>query len=64
MISYEEFRRYREFQEQEALARFDALTERMATHNAAFTDDAVAKDIEAARAEPTVRCESSSTPIS
>jgi len=51
MISYEEYQRYQAFQEQETLARFDALTERMATQNAAVTDDEVAEDIAAARAE-------------
>ena len=51
MISYEEYQRYQAFREQEILARFDALTERMATQNAAVTDDEVAEDIAAARAE-------------
>jgi len=51
MISYEEYQRYQAFQEQEILARFDALTERMATQNAAVTDDEVAEDVAAARAE-------------
>lgn len=51
MISYEEFQRYQAFQEQEILARFDALTERMATQNAAVTDDEVAENTAAARAE-------------
>ena len=47
MIPYEEYQRYQAFQEQQILARFDALTERMATQNAAVTDDEVAEDIEA-----------------
>jgi len=51
MISYEEYQRYQAFQEQEILARFDALADRMATQNAAFTDDEVAEDVKAARAE-------------
>ena len=51
MISYGEYQRYQTFREQEILARFDALTERMATQNAAVTDEQVAEDIAAARAE-------------
>ena len=50
-VSYEEYQRCGELQEQEAVARFDALTERVATQNAAFTDDAVAEDVKAAGAE-------------
>ncbi len=51
MISYEEYLRYQALQEEGILARFDALTERMAERNAAFTDDEVAADVEAARAD-------------
>ncbi|MBN2003832.1 MAG: type II toxin-antitoxin system Phd/YefM family antitoxin [Anaerolineae bacterium] len=51
LISYEDFLRYQTFQEEEILARFDALTARMAQRNAAFSDDEVAADVEAALAE-------------
>jgi len=51
IISYEEFVRYQGLQEQEILARFDALIARMAQRNAAFSDDEVAADVEAALAE-------------
>ena len=51
MISYEDYLRFQTLQEEEILARFDALTERMAARNAGFTDDEVAADVEAARSE-------------
>ncbi len=51
LISYEDFLRYQALEEQKILARFDALTERMAAQNAATTDDEVAADVEAALAE-------------
>lgn len=51
LISYQDFVRYQSFQEQEVLARFDALTARMAAQNESFSDDEVAADIQAARAE-------------
>jgi hypothetical protein len=40
-------------QEQEILARFDALTERMAERSAEFTDEEVAADVETTRSEIT-----------
>jgi len=51
MISYDEYLRYQALQEEEVLARFDALTARLAARNAAFSDTEVAADVEAARAE-------------
>ncbi len=51
MISYDEYLRYQALQEEEVLARFDALTARLAARNAAFSDAEVAADVEAARAE-------------
>ena len=51
LISYEEFMRYQTLQEQAILARFDALTARMAQRNAVFSDDEVAADVEAALAD-------------
>ena len=51
MISYDEYLRFQALQEEEVLARFDALTARLAARNAAFSDAEVAADVEAARAE-------------
>ena len=51
MISYEDFLRFQAMQEEEILARFNGLIKRMATHNADFTDEEVAADVEAARTE-------------
>lgn len=51
IISYDEYLRFQALQEEEVLARFDALTARLAARNAAFSDAEVAADVEAARAE-------------
>ena len=51
LISYEDFLRYQELEEQKVLAQFDRLVDRMAAQNADFDDDQVAADVAAARAE-------------
>jgi len=51
MISYDDYLRFQALQEEEVLARFDALTARLAARNAAFSDAEVSADVEAARAE-------------
>lgn len=51
MISYEEYQKWQAFQEAEILSRFEALLERMAARNTDFTNEEVASDIAAARAE-------------
>ncbi len=51
LMPYEEFLRYQTLNEAAIMARFDILTARMAAHNAAFTDEEVAADVEAALAE-------------
>ena len=51
LISYEEFLRFQALQEQEVLARFDRLVTRMAEQSAAVSDEEVAADVAAARAE-------------
>jgi prevent-host-death family protein len=52
LIPYEEFLRYQMFCEDAVMARFDALTARLSTHNTTFSDDEeVAADVEAAQAE-------------
>lgn len=49
MISYEDFLRFQELQENEVLGRFDRLLARMAETNAAYSEDEIAADIEQAR---------------
>jgi len=49
LISYEDFLRFQERQESDVLARFDQVWERLAKANAAFSDDEVLADIEAAK---------------
>ena len=51
LISYEEFLRFQALQEQEVLARFDRLVTRMAEQSAAVSEEEVAADVAAARAE-------------
>jgi prevent-host-death family protein len=51
LMPYEEFLRYQTLREDAIMARFDVLTARMAAHNAAFTDEEVAADVEATLAE-------------
>ena len=52
LISYEDYLRLQALQEEEILARFDALTTRLAERNAPYGDDEVEADIEAARSVP------------
>lgn len=51
LISYEEFVRWQAMQEQEILADFDRLTERLARQNAAVDEADLSADIDAARNE-------------
>ncbi len=51
LISYEEFLRFMRLQEQQVLARFDQLVTRMAEQNAVVSEEEVAGDVAAARAE-------------
>lgn len=51
LISYEDFLRYQELEETQVLAQYDQLVARMAGRNEEFSDDEVAADIAAARAE-------------
>jgi len=51
LIPYEDFLRLQALQEQEILARFDQLVARMAAQNATATEEEIAADVAAARAE-------------
>lgn len=51
LVPYDEFLRWQAMQEQEILADFDRLTERMAHQNAAVNENDLTADIEAARNE-------------
>ena len=51
LIPYEEFVRFQELKEREVFARFDELVARMASRTAEVTEDEVAADVAAARAE-------------
>ena len=51
LISYEEFLRFQALNEKDLLARFDQLVVRMAEQNAAASEEEVAADVAAARAE-------------
>jgi prevent-host-death family protein len=51
LISYEEFLRFQALQERETLEQFDRLMDRMAEQNASYSEEEVAADIAAARAE-------------
>lgn len=51
LIPYEDFLRLQQLKEQELEQRLDRLLARMAVDNAAYSEDEVAADIEAARAE-------------
>lgn len=53
LISYEEFVRWQAMQEQEILADFDRLTERLARQNAAVDEADLSADVDAARDELT-----------
>ncbi len=49
LLPYEDFLRYREQEEREVLARFDRVWQRLAEQSAAYTEDEVQADVEAAR---------------
>jgi prevent-host-death family protein len=49
MIAYEDFLRYQQLDEQHVFVRFERLLNHMAARNAAFSEDEIAADIEAAR---------------
>jgi prevent-host-death family protein len=51
LIPYEDFLRFQALKEQDVLARFDRLVARMAEQNAAVSEEQVAADVAAARAE-------------
>ena len=51
LVPYDEFLRMQRFQEARVLARFDELLARMAERNAHYTEDEVAQDVAAVRAE-------------
>lgn len=51
LIPYEEYLRFQALQEQQVLARFDRLVTRMAEQNVAISEEEVAADVAAARAE-------------
>jgi prevent-host-death family protein len=51
LIPYEDFLRYQELEEEQVLARFDRLVTRMVEQNAEYSDEEVAADVAAARAE-------------
>ncbi len=51
LISYDEFVRWQAMQEQDILADFDRLTERLARQNAAVDETDLTADIDAARNE-------------
>lgn len=48
LISYRDYLRFQEIQESEVLARFDQVWDRLAEANAAYSDEEIAADIEAA----------------
>jgi prevent-host-death family protein len=49
LISYQDYQRFQEIQESEVLARFDEVWDRVAEANAGYSDEEIARDIEAAR---------------
>lgn len=51
LISYDDFLRYQELEEQQMLTRFDRLVNRMAAQNARYSDEEVAEDVATARSE-------------
>lgn len=51
LVPYDEFLRMQRFQEARVLARFDELLARMEERNAQYTEDEVAQDVAAARAD-------------
>ncbi len=51
LIAYQDFLRYQELEEAQILAQYDQLVARMASQNEAFSEDEVAADVAAARAD-------------
>lgn len=51
LIPYPDYLRFQEIQENEVLARFDQVWDRLAEANAAYSDEEIAADIEQARRE-------------
>lgn len=51
LIPYEDFVRFQKWQEDEVLARFDALTARLADQTKQLGDEDVARDVDAALRE-------------
>ena len=49
LIPYEDYLHFQELQESEVLAQFDKVWKRIAETNAAYGEDEIAADIEAAR---------------
>ncbi len=49
LIPYEEYQHFQRMQASEVLARFDQVWDRLAALNAAYSDDEIAADVEAAR---------------
>lgn len=49
LIPYEDYLRFQQMQENEVLAHFDRVWNRLAEVNAAYSDDEIAVDIRAAR---------------
>ncbi|MCC6501296.1 MAG: type II toxin-antitoxin system Phd/YefM family antitoxin [Anaerolineales bacterium] len=49
LIPYEDYQRYQQMQENEVLARFDQVWNRLAQLNGSFSDEEIATDIEASR---------------
>jgi prevent-host-death family protein len=51
LIPYEQFLRFQALEEQDVLARFDRLIARLADQNAAISEEDIAANVAAARAE-------------
>ena len=49
LISYEDFVRFQQMQENEVLSQFDQVWNRLAQLNASYNDEEIAADIESAR---------------
>lgn len=49
LIPYEDYERYQQLQENEILAKFDAVWEKLDNLNASYSDDEIKNDIENAR---------------
>jgi prevent-host-death family protein len=51
LISYEDYLRFQEIQENETLARFDQVWDRLAELNAIYSDEEIAADLKTAHRE-------------